>query len=106
MRGLVERGDFIEIYCNTPIEICESRDVKGLYDKARAGKIAEFTGISSPYQAPENPELTVNTGADKLDTCVRQVLKEITNRGICALQIDPTLESECNKHGRGSGMQP
>ena len=62
VRGMVEHGDFIEIYCDAPIEVCESRDVKGMYKKARAGQIAEFTGISSPYEAPENPELTVNTG--------------------------------------------
>ncbi len=62
VRGMVEHGDFIEIYCDAPIEVCEARDVKGMYKKARAGLIPEFTGISSPYEAPENPELTVNTG--------------------------------------------
>lgn len=89
VRGMVEHGDFIEIYCDTPIEICESRDVKGIYKKARAGEIAEFTGITSPYEAPENPELTVNTGTAELDACVQQVIKEITDRGVCALQLDP-----------------
>lgn len=82
VRGMVEHGDFIEIYCDTPIETCESRDVKGLYQKARAGQIPEFTGISSPYEAPENPELTVNTGADELEICVQQVLGEMSLRGI------------------------
>ncbi len=82
VRGMVEHGDFIEVYCDAPIEICETRDTKGLYQKARAGKIAEFTGISSPYEAPELPELTVNTGAAELDACVRQVIDEITQRGI------------------------
>jgi adenylylsulfate kinase len=85
VRGLVEQDDFIEIYCDTPIEICETRDVKGLYKKARAGDIGEFTGISSPYQVPESPELTVNTGTVSLAVCVQQVIEEITKRVACAL---------------------
>ncbi|TAK63320.1 adenylyl-sulfate kinase [Methylobacter sp.] len=84
VRGIVERGDFIEIYCDTPIEICESRDVKGLYKKARAGQLAEFTGITSPYEAPENSELAVHTGATDLDVCVQQVINKITQHGIIA----------------------
>ena len=82
MRGMVEHGDFIEIYCDSPIAVCESRDVKGMYKKARAGQIAEFTGISSPYEAPENPELTVDTGAAELDACMQQVIREMMQRGI------------------------
>lgn len=84
VRGMVEHGDFIEIYCDTPIEICETRDVKGLYKKARAGQIPEFTGISSPYDAPENPELNVHTGTAELDACVQQVIGEMMLRGIIA----------------------
>ncbi|MGZ3624659.1 MAG: adenylyl-sulfate kinase [Ktedonobacteraceae bacterium] len=94
VRGIVGHGDFIEIYCDASIEICETRDVKGMYKKARAGEIPEFTGISAPYQAPINPELTVNTGTASLDTCVQQVVGEIINRGICALLLDPVNESE------------
>jgi adenylylsulfate kinase len=82
VRGMVEHGDFIEIFCNSPIDICESRDVKGLYKKARAGQISDFTGISSPYEPPENPELIVNTGAAELDTCVRQVIDEMVRQNI------------------------
>lgn len=82
VRGMVERGDFIEIYCDAPIEVCEARDVKGIYKKARAGEIAEFTGISSPYEAPENPALTVDTGRLALDDCVRQVIGEMERRGL------------------------
>ncbi|MEO8331735.1 MAG: adenylyl-sulfate kinase [Gallionella sp.] len=82
VRGMVEHGDFIEIYCNAPIEVCEARDVKGMYKKARAGQIAEFTGISSPYETPENPELAVNTGAAELEDCVRQVIGEMVQRGL------------------------
>ncbi|MGR8979225.1 MAG: adenylyl-sulfate kinase [Gammaproteobacteria bacterium] len=82
VRGMVEHGDFMEIFCDTSIEICESRDVKGLYKKARAGLIAEFTGISSPYETPINPELTVNTGKAGLEECVDQVMAEMTYRGL------------------------
>ena len=82
VRGMVKQGDFIEIYCDTSIEICEALDVKGLYRKARAGEIAEFTGISSPYQVPETPELTVNTGTASLDVCVRQIVGEMMGRDI------------------------
>ena len=82
VRGMVEHGDFIEIHCDSPLEVCESRDVKGMYKKARAGQIAEFTGISSPYEAPENPELKVNTGGKELERCVQKVLAEIAQRGL------------------------
>jgi len=82
VRGMVEHGDFIEIHCDSLLEVCESRDVKGMYKKARAGQIAEFTGISSPYEAPENPELVVETGVQELDVCVRQVIDEMSVRGI------------------------
>jgi len=82
VRGMVEHGDFIEIYCDAPIEVCEARDVKGMYKKARAGQIAEFTGISSPYEAPENPELAVNTGRAELDDCTKQVIGEMAQRGL------------------------
>jgi len=80
VRGMVEHGDFIEIYCDAPIEVCEARDVKGIYKKARAGLIPEFTGISSPYEVPKNPELTVNTGGEKLEECVKQVIDEMVQR--------------------------
>ena len=103
VRGTVEHGDFIEIYCDTSIEICETRDVKGIYKKARAGQISEFTGISSPYQAPINPDLTVNTGTASLDACVQQVIDEVMHRGICALQPDSTRESGNKKYCQGSG---
>jgi len=82
VRGMVEQGDFIEIYCDTPIEICETRDVKGMYKKARTGKIAGFTGISAPYEVPIKPELSVNTGTLELNACVKQVICEMKLRGI------------------------
>ncbi len=76
--------DFIEIYCNTPLDVCESRDVKGLYKRARAGEIADFTGISSPYEPPEAPEVDVDTGTQALDVCVDQVMAYLRQRGIIA----------------------
>jgi adenylylsulfate kinase len=82
VRRLVTPGDFLEIYCNAAIEICETRDVKGLYKKARAGQIGEFTGISAPYETPEHPELIVQTGAAPLNECVKQVIRELEQRHI------------------------
>lgn len=60
-RAMLEEGEFIEIYVDTPLEEAERRDVKGLYKKARAGELKNFTGIDSPYEAPANPEIRVNT---------------------------------------------
>jgi len=82
VRNLVLPGDFLEIYCNAPLEVCEQRDVKGIYKKAHEGVIKEFTGISSPYEAPVNPELIVNTGKDSLEKCVSQVLDLLKERDV------------------------
>jgi adenylylsulfate kinase-like enzyme len=60
-RELLEQGEFIEVFVDTPLEVCISRDPKGLYEKAKAGAIKHFTGIDSPYEAPEQPELTIKT---------------------------------------------
>lgn len=60
-RALMQEGEFIEIHVDTPLEVAEARDVKGLYKKARSGQLKNFTGIDSPYEAPENPEITVDT---------------------------------------------
>nr|WP_238701351.1 adenylyl-sulfate kinase [Mariprofundus erugo] len=79
VRGLVREGDFIEIYCRASLDACEARDVKGLYAKARAGEITDFTGISSPYEEPESPELVVDTGSRPLDECVEQVIAYLTD---------------------------
>lgn len=84
VRSLYPHGDFLEIYCHTPIEICEKRDTKGLYARARKGEIAEFTGISSPYEAPQSPELEVNTGESSLEVCVDSVLSLLRARGVIA----------------------
>ncbi len=105
VRSMVARDDFIEVYCDTPIEICETRDIKGLYKKARAGEIAEFTGISSPYEIPEMSELTVSTGVASLDSCVQQVVAEITNRGIFAVRLDSQVKLDGQKQLQKSGVQ-
>lgn len=67
--------DFVEIFVDCPLEICESRDVKGLYKKARLGEIKEFTGISSPYEKPENPEIIVNTSNFTAEQCADIVME-------------------------------
>ncbi len=82
VRSLVAHGDFLEIYCCCSLDVCESRDVKGLYKRARAGEIKDFTGISSPYEEPENPELVVDTGALSLDESVDQVIELLRSRGV------------------------
>lgn len=82
VRKLLKTEDFVEIYCDCPISICEERDVKGLYRKARAGEIKEFTGISSPYEAPERPELVIDTGNQSIETCVGQVLDYLIQHGV------------------------
>ena len=85
-RALVDEGDFIEVFCSADLGVCEERDTKGLYAKARAGEIKEFTGISSPYEAPEKPELSVDTGAAALEACVDQVVNSLIERGIIPAQ--------------------
>ena len=75
IRSMVPAGDFIEIYCRCPISKCEERDVKGLYKKARAGEIPHFTGISSPYEEPETPEVVVDTdGSVSVEDTVTKII--------------------------------
>ena len=80
VRSMVQVGDFVEVFCQCPIEVCEERDTKGLYKKARAGEIGQFTGISSPYEAPDNPELVVETSKQTLDDCVQLVISSLASR--------------------------
>jgi adenylylsulfate kinase len=81
VRAMVSPEDFVEIYCRCTLETCEKRDVKGIYAKARQGAVKEFTGISSPYEVPENPELVVDTGSHSLESCVNSVLLHMRERG-------------------------
>ncbi len=73
VRDLVEQGDFIEIYCDAPLSVCEDRDPKGLYKKARNGEIPDFTGISSPYEPPINPEIILDTDKKTVEECIDQI---------------------------------
>ena len=74
-RSLISNDHFIEIFCKASIETCEERDVKGLYKLAREGEIKNYTGIDSPYEIPENPELIINTDKETLDYSVTKILK-------------------------------
>ena len=73
VRNLISNNDFIEIYCKASLKTCEERDVKGLYKRARAGEIKNYTGIDSPYEAPENPELIIDTDKETLDDSVSKI---------------------------------
>lgn len=80
VRGMMAAGEFIEIYCACDLDICEARDVKGLYKRARTGEVKEFTGISSPYEPPLAAELVVDTAGQPLAVCVTQVLNYLQNQ--------------------------
>ena len=83
-RNLLEDGEFIEIFVNTPLEVAEARDVKGLYAKARSGEIKNFTGIDSEYQAPENPEIEVNTVETSADDAAEMIVTYLKDKGFLA----------------------
>ena len=79
-KTIIGENDFLEIFINTPIEICEQRDVKGLYKKARAGEIKDFTGISSPFEAPINPFLDVKTANRTVEESVKEILDKVLTK--------------------------
>lgn len=81
VRSLVQENAFIEIYIDTPLSVCESRDPKGLYLKARKGEIADFTGISSPYEAPINPEIHIKTETQSIEESVEQIIDYLEQKG-------------------------
>ena len=81
VRDLHEAGAFIEVFVDTPLEICEQRDPKGLYKKARAGDIKNFTGLDSPYEAPVTPEIHLNTDQQSVDELAQQVLQYLRDNG-------------------------
>jgi len=82
VRKLHQDGDFIEVYCAASLEACETRDVKGLYQRARKGEIKDFTGISSPYEEPQSAEISVDTGSLTLEDCVEEVITYLQNKGV------------------------
>jgi adenylylsulfate kinase len=79
-RGIIGKDDFIEIFLNPPLEICEDRDPKGLYKKARAGEIKDFTGISAPFEAPKNPDLEIDTSITPIKESVDHIFNIIIDR--------------------------
>jgi len=82
VRKIIGSQDFIEVYCAADIKVCEKRDTKGLYKKARLGEIKDFTGISSPYEAPENPEIVVDTGSLDLKESVQIVINYLKQENL------------------------
>ena len=82
VRSIQADGDFIEAWCKCPLEVCEQRDVKGLYRRARAGEVRQFTGVSAPYEVPLAPELSLDTARASLADCVELVLAELRSRGV------------------------
>ncbi len=82
VRGLIPSGAFIETYCRCPAEVCAERDPKGFYDKAAAGQIANYTGVSAPYEAPAAPELTLDTATMPAERCASAVIELLGARGI------------------------
>lgn len=83
VRNTLRAGDFIEVFVDTPIDICESRDPKGLYKKARAGLIKGFTGIDDPYEAPESPEINISAAVKTPDELADDILAYLRQKGIC-----------------------
>ena len=82
VRNLIPDGDFIEIYCNASLETCEERDFKGFYKRARAGEIKNYTGIDSPYEVPDNPELVIDTDKETLDESVSRIVSFLQTKAI------------------------
>ena len=82
VRNLISNNDFIEIYCKASLKTCEERDVKGLYKRARAGEIKNYTGIDSPYEPPENPELIIDTDKETLDESVSKIYSFLEKKAI------------------------
>jgi len=89
VRALFEPGEFIEVFVNTPLAICERRDPKGLYQRARAGRVPLFTGIDSPYEEPEQPEVTLPASEIGIDDCVRRLIDFLQRQGNITVRDEP-----------------
>lgn len=81
VRSRMSAGDFLEVHVSAPLAVCEQRDPKGLYQKARRGEIRDFTGIDSPYEEPESPEIRVDSGREDADTCARAIVDWLATKG-------------------------
>src|SRR5690606_32959972 len=93
VRKMVGEDQFIEVYVSTPVEVCEERDVKGLYAKARRGEIKGFTGVDDPYEEPRNPEITVETVKNSPEQNARQIIQYLEDNGL----ILPHASNGANK---------
>jgi adenylylsulfate kinase len=79
-KNIIGEKDFIEVFLNTPLEVCEQRDTKGLYKKARSGEIKDFTGISSPFEAPKNPDIEIDTSVTPIKDAVDMIFDAVIDR--------------------------
>ncbi|MGR5167016.1 adenylyl-sulfate kinase [Vibrio astriarenae] len=86
-RSLMGKNEFLEVFVDTPLEVCEQRDPKGLYKKARAGEIKHFTGIDSAYEAPESPEIHLNTDGKSIEACAEYVVDQLIQKGFLTLEV-------------------
>ncbi|MEW8616659.1 MAG: adenylyl-sulfate kinase [Candidatus Thiodiazotropha endolucinida] len=86
-RGLFPHGDFIEVYVSCPLAVCETRDVKGLYKKARSGEIPNFTGISAPYDVPDKPEIVIETQDRAVQECIHELIEALEQRGVIPTKV-------------------
>ena len=84
--NLLEQGEFIEVYIDTPIEVCEQRDPKGLYKKARQGEIKDFTGIDSTYDVPQSPAIHVKTAENSIKECAQQIVEHLIKQGFISIE--------------------
>lgn len=82
VKEIIGPENVLEVFCDCPLEVCEQRDVKGLYKKARAGEIANYTGISSPYEIPAHADLRLETSVTSVNQCIAQVINKLRERGV------------------------
>ena len=86
VKNLLGQENYIEVYCQCPLEVCEQRDVKGIYKKARNGEISNFTGISSPYEKPDSPDIILNTASLSLDHCGDYIINYLIDKNIISMK--------------------
>ncbi|MFO7892345.1 MAG: adenylyl-sulfate kinase [Longimicrobiales bacterium] len=96
-RAIMNDGEFVEVFVDAPLETCEERDPKGLYEKARSGEIANFTGIDAPYEEPLHPEVVVKTGEQTIEESVEQILDWLAANGYLARLNDTKAKAEARR---------
>ena len=92
-RDLAGDGEFIEVFCRCGLEVCEERDTRGLYRKAKTGEIPEFTGVSAPYEEPENPEIVLETDSESVDESVKKVFSFLEEKAVIGKNNDHLLSA-------------